>query len=222
MANLSRRTVARGMAWTAPVVLTSVHAPAVATSTMPCLECHAALEQTSSPVTTLAFSNSTVTANLSCSAVDDDGYDLSDPTPGETGEIHLTQCAQGHHVDDRAHGTCAKSAPDDHRHRQVHDPRRARSLGRRRRHTVPASHPPDGGFTVPPGGRGSNVVGDGTATSPFTGSTDENIETSAGDVTLSWAGPLKIVTIAYKEAVRDNVGVLGQQIGVGQISFTTC
>ena len=66
------------------------------------------------------------------------------------------------------------------------------------------------------------MVGDGTATSPFTGSTDENIETSAGDVTLSWAGPLKIVTIAYKEAGRDNVGVLGQQIGVGQISFTTC
>ena len=49
------------------------------------------------------------------------------------------------------------------------------------------------------------MVGDGTATSPFTGSTDENIETSAGDMTLSWAGPLKIVTIAYKEAGRAKV-----------------
>ncbi len=51
---------------------------------------------------------------------------------------------------------------------------------------------------------------------------NEDIHTPAGDLTLSWAGPLQVVTIAYKAAGSNNVNAVGQQIGVGKISFNNC
>ena len=80
--------------------------------------------------------------------------------------------------------------------------------------------PDDGGFTVVK--RGPNVIGDGTAATPFKSSVNEDIHTPAGDLTLSWPGPLQVVTIAYKAAGANNVNAVGQQIGVGKINFNNC
>ena len=77
------------MAWTAPVVLTSVTVPAFAAS-VPCTASKDALQQTSAVVNKVVFAGSTITADLSYRAVDRDGDLLSDQTPQQTGQIHRT------------------------------------------------------------------------------------------------------------------------------------
>jgi hypothetical protein len=222
-------------------MLASVTAPAFAAS-LPCLASHAAMQPTDTVVGALAFSSSSITAALAYESFDDDYYALSDATPGQTGEIHRTPYTPAwdyiklHHPvrvdgfgnliiltiefsapvrnlsltitdiddDNSATGQSAPSGPVDWV---------AITPG-------PSITAGDGGFSVSQ--RGASVVGAGSATSPFTSNTKENIETSAGDVTLVWSGPLTIVTVAYKEADLNNVGEQGRQVGVGKISFDNC
>jgi hypothetical protein len=232
---ISRRTVARGMAWTAPVLLTSVTVPAFAAS-MPCVVSHAALQQRSSVLNGLAFSGSTITASLTYQAVNKNGVLLSDQTPEETGWVvptpyntaanprwnyiklhHPTDVAQGNVITLTIEFTenvenLSLTITDIDKNTIVNAPNR----------WIDEVVITPGGFTDTVPVKGANVIGAGTATNPYSSSVDENISTPAGDVTLTWAGPLKVVTIAYKAAGSNNVNDWGQQIGVGKISFNNC
>jgi hypothetical protein len=72
--------------------------------------------------------------------------------------------------------------------------------------------------------RGKNVVGGGTAGDPFTSAVDDNINSAAGDVTVTWAGPaaLQAFTITYVAADADNRSNIGQMIGIGKFSYNNC
>ena len=232
---ISRRTVTRGMAWTAPVVLTSVTAPAFAASTV-CLASQDTLQQRSSVLNGLAFSGSTITASLTYQAVNKNGVLLSDQTPEETGWIVPTPYNTAanprwnyiklHHPTDVAQGnvitlTITFTENVENLSLTITDIDKNTIVNAPNRWIDEVVITP-GGFTDTVPAKGANVIGAGTATNPYASSVNENISTPAGDVTLTWAGPLKVVTIAYKAAGSNNVNDWGQQIGVGKLSFDNC
>jgi hypothetical protein len=83
---ISRRTLARGVAWTTPIAFVAVAAPAYATS-IPCVvqTNFDSLEPGTKP-SLLTFSPSTITATITYSSSGNGG----DDTPGGTGQVAVT------------------------------------------------------------------------------------------------------------------------------------
>ena len=64
------------------------------------------------------------------------------------------------------------------------------------------------------------MIGSGTVADPYRSQVNGGISSAAGDVKLTWAGPVSQVQITYRAADAENDSDIGQHIGVGQIGFT--
>lgn len=214
--NLSRRTLARGAAWTAPVALVAVAAPAFAASG-PCLTGLSAPGLSSTPISSLTFPPSAVTATLAFSSTGHGGV----PTPGDTGEVHATSWGwnyiklhhpEGMDLNDTITMTLTLSEPVTDLSLTITDIDRV--ITEWIDHVIVNT----GGYVVT--AQGANVIGTGTSGDPFRSSHNGGISSAAGDVTLTWAGPLTMVQITYRAADADNDSDVGQHIGIGLIGFT--
>ena len=70
--------------------------------------------------------------------------------------------------------------------------------------------------------KGVNVVGSGTSADPFISTVKKDIYTDAGDLTLTWPGPLTVVQVFFRAGDLTNTSSTGQHIGVGKIGFDNC
>jgi len=249
---ISRRTVARGMAWTAPVVLTSVTVPAFAASPVPCTKRTAAILNLDNddPVFKADFASSTVDAKFSFRATNKAGTLLSDhPTPGDTGEVHRTSYPSGtnwnylklHHPDDMNQGDLIVLTIDFTKPGGVSN--LALTITDIDRYTtswidhVWVEPTPSTVVKTDP----SFVEGAGTAADPWVADVpgdsdhDDNdeddgveeddpmgITSQQGDVMVMWSGTLSQVKIYYKAADVNNASSIGQHIGVGLITIDNC
>ncbi len=213
---MSRRTLARTTAWTAPIAVVAVAAPAYAAS-VPCVGGQAVLVQGTSP-TVLGFSPSAVTAAVSYSTT---GW-AGDPTPGETGEVHPTDYTPAwnylklHHPAGMDQGdtitlTLAFSQPVLGLTLTITDIDKA--TGQWIDQVIVDTL----GFVAAPA---ANVVGAGTSANPFTTKVDSGISSALGDLKLTWAGPLSVVQLTYRAGDVQNSSGIGQHIGVGRIGFS--
>lgn len=216
---VTRRTVTRGAAWTAPLVVVGVTVPAYAVSTA-CVAGTATLTQGTSP-TVLSFPPSLVTATVSYSAKNGDGTVRADNTPGETGEVHSTDYSPSWN------------------YLKLHLPK---SLVKNQTVTMTLSFTQavtglsltvtdiDGatgswfdelvvntlGFTH---AGAANVIGTGTSADPFRSIVDGGISSAAGDLLLTWPGSLSQVQLTYRAGITGDSDI-GEHIGVGKIGFT--
>ena len=230
---VSRRTLARGLAWTAPVALVGVAAPAHATSAAPCGPNVAAYRTDTTPgsptysaVTQLLFIPSMLTATVAYEATNGDGTPRTDATPGGTGWVYSTDFD-------------SDTTPDwDYIKLHLNEPL---ALGQTVTMTITFPQPvsnlslritdidghtsdwidevtisPAGSVVVP----GANVIGAGTTVDPYRSKVDGGIDESPmGDLELLWDGPLSIVKITYRAGDAEGESEIGQHIGVGQIRY---
>ncbi len=229
---ITRRTVTRGVAWSAPLAAISVAAPAFASS-IPCRVTTVLDNLTpGQPVGVLKFLPSTITATIAFTSSGNGG----DNTPGDTGLVAqttttpawnyievemLSQLTQGDYVE----VTINLSAPVTNLGFRIHDiDKTAEGWNDQVIVVTP-------GFTVPT--RGTDVIGIGSgsnlnatdaqpAIGPFrnqhTG--DQAIDSGLNFVDLKWAGSLQQVTFRYRAGMTGNSG--NQHIGIGNISFSDC
>ncbi len=246
---ISRRTVARGMAWTAPVVLTSVTVPAFAASPAPCTNPTILLgtfvktfndDLDRDEVTSIKFGTGTsaFSATVSYETIGWDG----NPKPGDTSEVHRTEF---HNGDDNTpnYDYITLQHPDESGYSKDDTivatidftPKTVRNLtfsitdidfitGRWIDHV----------FVTPKAtvlARGSTVIGDGTYKDPtVAGSVDKPFKSnesgdrlsSRGDVTLTWPGYVSKIKVTYVAADEDNASDDGQHIGLGKFSVSSC
>lgn len=247
---MTRRAVTRGMAWTAPVVLTSVTVPAFAASPVPCTKRTAAILNLDNddPVFKADFASSTVDATFSFRATNKAGSLLSDhPTPGDTGEVHRTNYPSGtnwnylklHHPADMNQGdlivlTIDFTTPVSNLALTITDIDRYTTEWID--HVWVEPTPLTVVKTDP-----TFVEGAGTAADPWVadvpgdsdhgdGDEDDGVEeddpmgitSQKGDVMVTWLGPLSQVKVYYKAADVDNDSPIGQHIGVGLITIDNC
>jgi len=218
----SRRTVTRGLAWTAPVVLTSVTAPAYATS-LPCLQGQASLTNpgSSTVVTALAFPPSSVTALVTYTA-----QPWVDQTPGDTGQVRTTALPTGtqwsyvklHHPEGADTGdtvtmTISFSEPVENLALRITNIDKVTGDFIDTVIVSPAT------FEATLGPR---VSWTGLATDGFKATEEGEISSDLGDVNLIWPDPLQLVQITLRAADVDNASFTGQYVGVGIISFDNC
>jgi hypothetical protein len=214
---VSRRTVAKSTAWATPLLVTSVAAPAYAASG-PCVGGEATLVSGTMPVN-LTFPPSTVTATVGWSST---GAQGDDQTPGETGlvrtvaysptwnylKLHLPRgMTQG----DTVTLTLTFSQPVTNLSLTITD------IDKETKNWIDEVVVSPLGFTAD---KAANVIGTGTAADPFRSQVEGGIDSAAGDVTLTWAGPVTQVQITYRAADSQNKSGIGQHIGVGKIGFT--
>ena len=213
---ITRRTLARGAAWSAPIAVVSVAVPAFAASTQ-CVPGAVALTAGTSPML-LSFLPTAVTASVTFASV---GYG-ADSTPGETGTVQTTSYSPSwnfiklHHPKGMKTGntitmTLTFSQPVQKLSVKITDI--DKTVGQWIDDVIisPA------GFVATPA---KNVVGAGTAANPYTTKLDGGIENADGDLALFWAGPLSQVSITYLAADQDNTSDIGQHIGIGQLAIT--
>ena len=214
---ISRRTLARGTAWTAPIVIVGVAAPTYAASG-PCLTGQSSPATRTTPISTLTFPPSAVTGSVTFSST---GAAGNDQTPGDTGEVHTVPFSPAwnyiklHHPQGMTQGdtitmTLLLSQPVTNLSLTITDIDKI--VGDWIDEVVVT--PP--GFTAV---KAANVIGSGTAGDPFRSSVNGGISSAAGDVRLTWAGPLTQVQITYRAADADNESGIGQHVGVGKIGF---
>ena len=217
---VSRRTLTRSTAWAAPVLVTSVAAPASAASG-PCAGGQAALNGSTLPVP-LTFSPSTVTATVTFSST---GATGNDQTPGETGEIHATAYSPswryiklhlpaGMDQGDTVTITLTFSQPVTGLSLTITD------IDKDKDQWIDQVIVNTAGYAV--AAKGANVTGAGTTGNPFTTSVNGGIDSAAGDVKLTWQGSLSQVQLTYRAADILNGSGIGQHIGVGLIGFASC
>jgi hypothetical protein len=217
---VTRRTVTRGLAWTAPVVLTAVTAPAYASS-LPCQQGKALLTPGSDGlVTALTFPPSSVTALVAYSATD-----WLDQTPLATGQVRTTAFPAGEQWDyvklqhevgptqgDTVTMTINFSVPVKKLSLRITDIDKATG---------------EDGFTDEVIVRPANfeathgpLIGTGQE-GGFVATVDGDISSNDGDVRLFWPQELQQVEIILR-AAENGSDLAGQHIGVGEIAFNNC
>ncbi len=227
---LTRRSVTRGVAWTAPLAIVAVAAPAFAASAREVPPC---VVQTNfdnlRPGTTpsvLTFLPSTITATISYASTGNGG----DSTPGGTGQVAsttttppwnyievemLSQLTAG----DTVTVTITFSAAITNLSFRIHD------IDKTAEGWDDYVIVTTGGYTFV---RGTDVIGNGTAsgtttnTGPFRNSHtgDQAIDSGLNHVDLTWAGPLTQIQFIYKAGMTGNSA--NQHIGIGNLSFSDC
>ncbi|MCA1305515.1 hypothetical protein ACLD0U_02055 [Microbacterium sp. 2216-1] len=217
---ISRRTVAKAVAWSVPAIAVAATVPIAAAS---CVETTSFdnLRVGSRP-SMLTFEPSGVTASLSYTASG------GDSTPGDTGKVAATSTSPSWRylelqlVEDLDGGdwvemTIALSQPVTGLSFIIHDIDKSRSGGRVSWVDEVVVSP--AGFTPQ---RGSNVVGNGTTSAPFTADAwgDTPISGGAGRVTLTWSNTVQQVTVRYR-AGRDG-RARSQHVGIGALRYDAC
>ena len=205
--------------WAVPVIVTAAAAPAMAASQCVVTTHFDNLTVGTSP-TTFTFSPSLVTASISYSSTGQDG----DNTPGGTGTVAATSTSPSWNyieiemleplnTNDSITVTITLSEPVENLTFKIHD---IDGLASQWKDTVRVN---TAGYTSVPG---VNIIGTGTAADRFRNATnvDNPIETGVADVTLSWAGPVQVVSFTYVAGSSGNSD--NQHIGLGDISFTDC
>ncbi len=236
---VTRRTIARGAVWTAPIVGVAVAAPAFATSPVPCqVQTNFDNLQVGSRPTVLTFLPSTITASISWAANYSSPGDPTPNTPGDTGLVARTttspawnylECEMldpitaGHTVTLSIH----LSAPVTNLGFRIHDIDKTGSSNNYGWDDYVIVNTPGKVFTAV---KGSNVIGNGSATigspasstGPFRNNVfgDQAIDSGLNHVDLKWAGPIQDVQIIYKGG--HNGDSANQHIGIGNISFSDC
>ncbi len=222
---ISRRSVTRGVAWSAPLMAIAVSAPAYASS-IPCVvqTNFDGLMPGTSP-SALTFVPSTVTATLTWDA----SYG-SDDTPGDTGKVETTsttpawnylECEMLSPVTAGRTVTLSihLSAPVTNLGFRIHDIDKTGSSQQYGWDDLVIVNTPGKPFTY---ARGTNVRGTGTAADPFCNNVfgDQAIDSGLNHVDLKWAGPIQDVQIVYTAGHNGTSG--NQHIGIGNISFSDC
>ena len=217
--SISRRTVTRGMAWTAPVVLAAVAAPAYATS-LACLQGEAVLINPGSDavVTVLTFPPSLVTAAVTYSA-----QAWLDQTPGDTGQVRRTEFPEGGQwnyiklrhpegadTDDTVTMTITFSVP-------------VKNLTLR----ITNIDQVTGDFidevtVVPPPTTATTGPRVGLSAGGFRATTEGAITSAEGNANLLWSTSVQQVQITLRAADEENASFEGQYVGVGVIGFDNC
>ena len=218
---ISRRTLARGAAWSAPVLALSVAAPAFAASG-PCTSVKTNFNNlpTGDTPPLLTFAGSAITATVAYVA-----NHGSDHTPGRTGEIQAT----------------TTSPPWNYLEVEMLGPIKGRTIQVTITFSAPVTNlafrihdidyqPGDWDDWViinTPGytynfGPNTTLRGTGTATDEFenTHAGDQDIESGKNHVDLKWAAPLTQVQFTYKAGITGDSR--NQHIGIGDLSFTDC
>jgi hypothetical protein len=225
-AQISRRTLARGAAWSAPVIAVGVAAPAYATS-VPCqVQTNFDNLTPGTKPTTLTFLPSTITASIAYASTGNGG----DNTPGGTGQVAATSTNPSWNyievemlkqltAGDTVTVTITFTQPVTNLNFRIHDI--DTENGQWVDHVV-INTP---GYTYV---RGTDVIGNGSAsgnttnTGPFRNVKfqDQAIDSGRNHVDLTWAGPVQVVQFTYKAGITGNSG--NQHIGIGNISFSDC
>jgi hypothetical protein len=210
------------MAWTAPVVLTAVAAPAYATS-LPCWQGQALLTNPRSDtvVTALTFPPSLVKATVTYAA-----QAWQDQTPGDTGWVRSTAFPAGnqwnyiklHHPEGMDTGdtvtmTILFSEPVKNLTLRVTNIDKVTGDFIDEVIVSPAT------FEALLGPR---VSWTGQVTDGFKATEEGAITSDQGDVSLVWKHELQQVQITLRAADEDNASFLGQYVGVGLIGFNNC
>ncbi|MEO6511995.1 MAG: hypothetical protein ABIO16_13435 [Nocardioides sp.] len=222
---LSRRSVARGVAWTAPIAMVAVAAPAFATSA-PCqVQTNFDGLQVGTKPSVLTFLPSTITAAITWVA----SYG-SDDTPGGTGQVAQTTTTPAwNYLECEMLSTITAgrtvtltinlSAPVTNLGFRVHDIDKTGSTQQYGWDDYVIVNTPGKPFTY---ARGTKVTGTGTSADPFrnTDFGDQAIDSGLNHVDLAWAGPIQTVQIIYKAGHNGNSS--NQHIGIGNVSFTDC
>lgn len=220
---ISRRTMIKTAAWTLPAVAVATSAPAWAMSACTPTVSFDKLVPGTSP-DTITFQPSGTTAALSYDSdlrVAAGWWDQGGNT-GNTGEVASTSTSPawnylevqlGGRVDegDWIDVTISLSEPVTGLSFLIHD--------------IDRSSTWDDEVVVSPAGfgydRGTNIVGVGTSSSPFSAdvSGDTPIDGGAGRVRVTWAGEVQSVTVRYRAGDDANAD---QHIGIGNISYDAC
>jgi hypothetical protein len=233
---ISRRTVAKGMAWTTPVVLTAVTAPSYAASTLPCEVRAGVLTTKDNIVTSVVFPGGVVgVVTYSQFGYDDGDSDTDDTTPYDTGTKKRTAFTRGVANYDYI---MLRHAPYMDKNWWValtidfgstsvsklsmNLTDIDKDTGAWIDHVIVTP----GGFTynyaVPPTVDQNGIptpflAGVGTAANPFkaTGDWSLTLDRNNGDVSLTWPGAVTKVTVQF--LAFDTIGNSqnGQHIGVG-------
>ncbi len=223
---ISRRTVARGAAWSAPLAMVAVGAPAFATSRPPCqVQTNFDNLQVGTKPTTLTFLPSTITATIAYASTGNGG----DNTPGGTSEVARTTTTPAWNyievemlrtltAGDKVTVTITFTQAVTNLSFRIHD--------------IDAEKDRDGniswvdhvvvntsGFTY---SRGTDVTGTGATADPFrnTKFVDQAIDSGKNHVDLTWPGSVTVVSFTYKAGADGNSN--NQHIGIGNLSFTDC
>lgn len=196
-------------------------APAYATGSNPCVPTTAfdQLAVGSTPAM-LTFSNSDVTATVAYTSTGNGG----DNTPGGTGTVaRTTSTPQWNYLEiemlsplvlnDTVTVTITLTQAVQNLSFKIHDIDTV--SGQWTDHVVVNTT----GFTYV---RGTNVTGVGTSADPFRSSVngDNPISSGLGDVQLTWAGPISVVSFTYRAGATGNSN--NQHIGLGNLSFYSC
>ena len=222
---VSRRTVARSVAWATPVLVTSVAAPAFAASG-PCAPgvVHKVDLKDGSTPTQLTFKNSPVTAIVAITATNANNAPVTPPPGGdETGKVdnaewkyiklHFDNPDAANQKGGTITMTLTLSAPVNNFSLSITDI--DMDTGQWIDHVVIS--PP--GFIAT---KGPNVDGNGVPGDPFRPADEGNISNDDGDVTLNWAFQVQQVVIRYTAADLVGSSGNGQHIGIGEIQFAGC
>lgn len=222
-AGISRRTVMKGAAWSAPLLVAAVAAPAYAASQCTPEASFDNLKPGTSP-SSITFQPSNVTATLSYASNGQGG----DPTPGDTGKVARTSTTpawnylelqmvsslnQGDYVD----LTIDFSVPVQGLSFIIHDIDKSGSDWNVA--WVDNVVVMTGGYTSV---LGSNIQGDGTTGNPFNPIQwgDTPIDSGNGRVRVTWAGSVNQVKIRYLAGQSGNSQ--SQHIGIGNLSYDAC
>ena len=220
---VTRRTVTRGLAWTAPVVLTAVTVPAYASS-LPCQQGKALLTNPGSNevVTVLTFPPSSVTALVTYSA-----QAWFDQTPLETGQVRTTAFPAGEQLDYIKLQHDVGPTQDDTVTMTINFSVPVKQLSLRITDIDKVTGDVPDTFTdeviVRPAtyeATHGTRIGTGQA-GGFVATVEGDISTSAGDVRLFWPDELQQVPITLL-AAEDGSDLPGQHIGVGDFAFNNC
>jgi len=220
---ISRRALARTAAWATPVVLVAVTAPAYAATSGQCTDFgQADLGAVGSKPGSLLLPPSSNKATISLKGTDSKGNVLA--LDGATGSVATTDYTPGwsylmlHHAKGMRQGntitlTLSFDQPVENLTLTVTDIDKITGEWIDQVYTSPVG-------TVST--KGPNVVGSGTSADPFTSKVEAEIHTAAGDLTLTWPGPLSVVQLFFRVGDTKNTSSNGQHIGVGKIGFDSC
>jgi hypothetical protein len=219
---ITRRTVTRGVAWSAPLAAISVAAPAFASS-IPC-QVATVLDNLTpgQPVGVLTFLPSTVTATIAF------GNGAGSGQTGGTGQVAATtttpswnyievEMTDPLNAGDYIDVTITLSAAVTNLSFRIHDIDKTGSTQQYGWNDEVWVQTP--GFTAV---KGTNVIGTGTDAGAFRNNVfgDQAIDSGLNHVDLKWAGSLSQVKFRYRARNSGSSG--NQHIGIGNISFSDC
>ncbi|HEX4471803.1 MAG TPA: hypothetical protein VH085_07535 [Nocardioides sp.] len=220
---VSRRALALSAAWATPVVLVAVTAPAYAATSGQCPDYGLAdLGAVGSKPGSLLLPPSSNKATISLQRTDSKGNVLA--LDDATGSVATTDYTPGwsylmlHHAKGMRQGdiitlTLSLDDPVENLTLTVTDIDKIKGEWIDQVYTSPVAIA---------SAQGPNVVGSGTSADPFTSKVNAEIHTAAGDLTLTWPGPLSVVQLFFRVGDTKNTSTRGQHVGVGKIGFDGC